>query len=172
MIRLFNTKLIVPLFIVSVVIIGLLFWKLTNSGNSIDKETFMAPGRNWQSSKKVEDYFVEKLRMTQEDLQRNKDRTTIDFRLSDGSTLQAVLGNLHYYGFIRSEDALRYALENTEDKVVGKEEAIKVGKNSTVDTNASYRISEDMTAWEMADTLLNNPKYFGSHDNYGYLFMP
>jgi hypothetical protein len=28
-----------------------------------------------------------------------------------------------------------------------------------------------MSAWEMADTLLNKPEYF-AFDEYGYLFMP
>src|SRR4030066_1499147 len=77
---------------------------------AIPEDNLKAPGKNWESSKKVEDYFINKLRMTPEDLERNKDRTTVDFRLSKESTLDGIVGNLAYYGFIRDEKAFRKAL--------------------------------------------------------------
>jgi hypothetical protein len=140
--------------------------------NKIPNEDFKAPGKNWNSSKKVEDYFVEKLRFTQSDLERQKQSETVDFRPGNGSTLDAIISNLQYYGFIRSEKALMYALENTKDITQGNSGSLSVGKNGSIDIVASYRISENMTAWEMADTLLNKSHYFGPGDEYNYMFMP
>lgn len=163
--------IIIGILVFVVAIIGVLL-SFSRLSFQISQDDFKAPGRNWPSSKKVEDYFIERLRMTPEDLKLHKDRTTVDFRLSKETTLDGIVGNLHYYGFIRSEKALRYALEHTEDKTAGHEGAIKVGKNGTIDINASYRISEDMSAWEIADTLLNKSHYYGEGDPYNYLFMP
>jgi hypothetical protein len=140
--------------------------------NKIPNEDFKAPGKSWQSPKKVEDYFVEKLRFTQSDLERQKQSETVDFRPGKGSTLDAIISNLNYYGFIRSEKALRYALENTKDTTQGNLGSLSVGKNGSIDIVASYRISENMTAWELADTLLNKGHYFGPNDEYNYMFMP
>jgi len=161
-------KIIVILTLIGVGIFGLIYSNI----NKIPAEDFLAPGKSWQSPKKVEDYFVEKLRFTQSDLERQKQSETVDFRLGKGSTLEAIISNLQYYGFIKSEKALRYALENTEDKTQGNPGALVIGKNGSIDIVASYRISENMTAWEMADTLLNKSHYFGPSDEYGYMFMP
>lgn len=139
---------------------------------AIPEDNFKSPGRSWESSKKVEDYFVDKLRMTPEDLERNKDRSTVDFRLSKESTLDGIVGNLFYYGFIRDEKAFRQALEQTQDTTSGVEPMVRVGKSGTIDLESSYRISEDMTARELADTLLNKPAPFGRDRYEGYLFMP
>lgn len=138
----------------------------------IPDQDFLAPGKSWQSTKKVDDYFVEKLHFTQSDFERQKQSETVDFRPGKGSTLEAIVSNLKYYGFIRSEKALMYALENTKDTTQGNEGALSVGKNGSIDIVASYRISENMTAWEMADTLLNKSHYFGPNDEYQYMFMP
>lgn len=137
---------------------------------------FQAPGRDFDSPKKVENYFIENLRMMPEEAQevRSLDKGNdgkISLRLSDKTTLQAVVSNLYYYGFVRDEKALMYALENTEDTVVGKANALKVGKNGTIDLASSYRISENMDAWQIANELLNKPTYF-AFDEYGYMFMP
>ncbi len=140
--------------------------------NRIPANDFKAPGKIWQSPKKVEDYFVEKLRFTQADLERQKQSDTVDFRPGAGSTLEAIISNLQYYGFIRSEKALKYALEHTKDTTAGNPGALSVGKDGSIDIVASYRISENMTAWEMADTLLNKSHYFGPGDEYQYMFMP
>lgn len=151
------------------IVLGFAYWLKTNQ---IPKEDFKAPTKSWSSSKKVDDYFREKLNFTEKDFERQKQNDTVDFRLYSGSTLEAVISNLQYYGFIRNEKALLNALENTEDKTQGHDEALKVGKNGSIDIYASYRISENMTAWEMADTLLNKSTYFGKGDAYSYMFMP
>ena len=156
---------------VLIVSLGSIFYFFYQS-KQIPKENFLAPGKSWNSSKKAEDYFVEKLRFTQSDLERQKQSETVDFRPGKGSTIDAIISNLNYYGFIRSEKALRYALENTEDKIQGNPGSLSVGKNGSVDIVASYRISENMTAWELADTLLNKGHYFGPNDEYKYMFMP
>lgn len=161
-----------------------IFFVLTVTALLVEKPTilkpsevlFLAPGRDYDSAKKVENYFVENLRMTPEEAKevRSLDKGNdgkISLRLTDKTTLQAVVGNLHYYGFIRDEKAFMYALGNTEDTVVGKANALKVGKNGTIDLAASYRISENMDAWQIANELLNKPSYF-AFDEYGYMFMP
>ena len=66
----------------------------------------------------------------------------------------AVVGDLHYYGFIKDEGAFKYALEHTKDNTPGKENALTIGSN-TIDRKARYKISQSMTAWQMADILLN-----------------
>jgi len=147
--------------------IGLIFLQ-----NRIPSDDFKAPGKSWNSPKKVEDYFVEKLRFTQSDLERQKQSETVDFRPGKDSTLNAIISNLNYYGFIRSDKALMYALKNTKDTTPGNPGSLSVGKNGSIDIVASYRISENMTAWEIADTLLNKGHYFGPSDEYGYMFMP
>lgn len=161
-------KIIIVLALVVIGISGAVYLNL----NKIPVNDFKAPGKSWNSSKKVEDYFVEKLRFTQSDLDRQKQSETIDFRPGKGSTLDAIISNLNYYGFIRSERALRYALENTIDTTKGNQGSLSVGKNGSIDIVASYRISENMTAWELVDTLLNKGHYFGPNDEYNYMFMP
>lgn len=161
-------KIIIVLVLVAVGISGAVYLNL----NKIPADDFKAPGKSWQSPKKVEDYFIEKLRFTQSDLERQKQSETVDFRPGQGSTLEAIVSNLQYYGFIRSEKALMYALENTKDTTQGNPGALSVGKNGSIDIVASYRISENMTTWEMADTLLNKSHYFGPNDEYNYMFMP
>lgn len=139
------------------------------------EESFKAPGKSWPSQKKVEDYFVEKLHMTPREakdarsLSKGNDGK-INLRLIQGTTLPALMSNLEYYGFVRDQKSLEYALEHTTDTLPGRTYALKVGSN-TIDLYASYRISEDMTAWEIADQLLNHPSYF-AYDEYGYMFMP
>jgi len=140
-----------------------------------NEENFKAPGRTWNSPKKVEDYFVERLRMTPQEASEIRSKPgvdgTVDLRINTNVALEALVGNLYYYGFVRDEDILRYALENTKDTTPG-EKAIKVGKNGTIDTNAEYRISENMSAWEIADILLSKPSGHFSFDEYNYFFMP
>ncbi|KKS19624.1 MAG: hypothetical protein UU79_C0014G0010 [candidate division WWE3 bacterium GW2011_GWE1_41_72] len=95
----------------------------------------------------------------------------ISLRLTDKTNLEALISNLHYYGFIRDEKAFIYALENTKDINAGKANALKIGKNGTIDVGAYYKITEDMDAWQLADELLNKPTYI-AYDEYGYMFMP
>lgn len=155
--------------LVILVVLGFIYWL---KSNQIPKEDFEAPTKEWISSKKVDDYFREKLNFTEKDFERQRQNDAISFRLYGQSTLEAVVSNLHYYGFIRSEKALMYALENTEDITPGHDEALIIGKNGSVDIYANYRISENMTAWEIADILLNKGTYFGKGDPYNYMFMP
>jgi len=83
-----------------------------------------------------------------------KDTPLVKFRVDKENTLMAVTGNLHYYGFVRDEDSLKYALEHVQDNTPGKEGAIKVG-NNTINTETAYEISQSMSAWEIARILLN-----------------
>jgi hypothetical protein len=82
----------------------------------------------------------------------------VEFTIGKDFTLEAVIGDLHYYDFIKDEDVFKYALEHTKDNTLGKENAIKVG-NNTIDREARYTISQSMTAWEIADILLNQGDY-------------
>ncbi len=138
------------------------------------EENFKAPGKDWPSPKKVEDYFVSSLHMTPEEAKATRSKLGVDgkvmLRLTENTTIDGLISNLEYYGFVRNKDALKYALENTTDTVPGHQEALKIG-NNTVDLWAYYRISENMTAWEIADQLLNHPTYF-AYDEYHYMFMP
>ena len=164
------TKVLPVLIVVVIISVVVIFGQ--RQINKISEADFKSPGKSWESPKKVEDYFIETLRFTQSDLERQKNSVNVDYRLYGGSTLEAILNNLEYYGFVRSKKALLYALENIEDKTPGHDEAIKLGKNGSIDIYASYRISENMTAWEIADTLLNKSTYFGKGDAYNYMFMP
>src|SRR3989344_6477572 len=47
---------------------------IVNNFNKPSEQSFQAPGRDWPSEKKIEDYFVEHLRMTEKDLQLYKNR--------------------------------------------------------------------------------------------------
>jgi hypothetical protein len=161
-------KMILAFILVGVGVFAVTYFK----SNKIPADDFKAPGKSWNSPKKVEDYFVEKLRFTQSDLKRQKQSETVDFRPGEGSTLEAIVSNLQYYGFIRNEKSLMYALENTKDTTQGNPGSLTVGKNGSIDIVASYRISENMTAWELADILLNKGHYFGPNDEYNYMFMP
>lgn len=137
------------------------------------EESFMAPGRDWQSDKKVEDYFVEELGMSYEEAENARKPSSngkIMFRVRESTTLESLLSNLEYYGFVRDQETLLYALQNTEDIQEGKANPIKIN-DKTISTWSYYRITEDMTAWEIADELLNNPTYFG-FDEYNKTFMP
>lgn len=140
-----------------------------------NEENFKAPGRNWNSPKKVEDYFIERLRMTNEEASeiRSKPGTngTVDLRINTNVTLEALTGNLFYYGFVRDEKSLQYALTHTKD-TTPSDKAIKVGNEGTIDINAEYRVSENMDAWEIADILLNRPSGHFTFDEYNYFFMP
>lgn len=151
-------------------IVGFIFLKKPN------QESFQAPGRAWNSPKKVEDYFVETLHMPPEEAREIRSRGkgndgTVDLRIGETATLQALVGNLAYYGFVREEKTFQYALEHTAD-TTPSENAIVVGKNGSIDRNAEYRISEDMSAWEIANILLNKPAGHFSYDEYRYFFMP
>lgn len=154
-------------------VLGVLAFLLVEKQPNMDN--FKAPGRSWSSPKKVEDYFIERLHMTPQEASEIRSKPgvdgTVDLRISDKTTLDALIGNLAYYGFVRDEKSLRYAIEHTKD-VTPSDNAIVVDKNRTIDTNAEYRISENMDAWQIADILLNRPSGHFPFDEYGYFFMP
>lgn len=82
----------------------------------------------------------------------------VEFTIKKGLTLIAVIGDLHYYGFIKDENAFKYALEHSKDTTPGNENSLKIG-NNTVDREARYTISQSMSAWQIADILLNQGSY-------------
>lgn len=61
-------------------------------------------------------------------------------RLSPNSTLQGVVGNLYYYGFIDDQASFEKLLTEAADNTTGNENSIKVGKN-TIDVNSSYSMN-------------------------------
>lgn len=140
-----------------------------------DESMFLAPGRDWVSEKKVEDYFMDHLHMSAKEASEIRSRPGVDgkvsLRINSNVTLEGLVGNLEYYGFVRDGEAFRYALANTTD-TTPNDQAIKVGGNGSIDTNAEYRISEAMSAWELADELLNKPTGHFRFDEYHYFFMP
>ena len=83
---------------------------------------------------------------------------SIDFTIGKDFTLDAVVGDLYYYNFIKDENTFRYALVHSKDTNPGREGAIKVG-NNTIDREARYTISQSMTAWQITDILLNQGNY-------------
>lgn len=84
----------------------------------------------------------------------------VEFTISKDMTLQAIVGDLKYYDFIKDEEALTFALEHTQDDAKGGTNFIKVGKGSkTIEREAVYTISQSMSAWELAKVLLNEGKY-------------
>ena len=81
----------------------------------------------------------------------------IQFTISKNKTLDAIVRDLKYYGFIKDEKAFTFALEHTQDNTKGGENFIKVGKGSkTIEREAVYTITQSMTAWELASVLLNS----------------
>lgn len=124
---------------------------------------------NRTEGKEVEDYFVDKLGMNSDEAKKTADEG-VSFYITGNTTLDAVISNLHYYGLVKDEKAFREALEKTKDTLPGKENAIKVG-NNTIDIHAYYGLKKGLTAWEVADVLLNHPVYLRGEE-YNYMFMP
>jgi hypothetical protein len=183
--RIFTTKPIIVLIIVVILLgVGISYFSLKQGRspqqvarpnlNTPSEEKFLAPGKKWPSEKKVEQYFVENLKMSPEEAEAFRKKEGSDgkimLRLGENTTLEGLISNLKYYGFIRDEEAFRYAIEHSTDTDPGKTYALKVG-NNTIDTFAYYRISEEMDAWQLADELLNHPTHF-AYDEYRHLFMP
>jgi hypothetical protein len=132
------------------------------------KDNFKAPGNSYNSPKKIESYFIDTLKMTPTEAKKFAD-IGVSFYVTKDTSLDGIIGNLAYYGLVKDEKSLRYALENTKDTVPGKNGAINVGKNGTIDL-AYYELSRDMDTWQIANTLLNNPHPIGI--DYHYIFMP
>src|SRR4030042_4814749 len=168
-------KKVKRLYLIGGIIIMLLGLFIFLGEHEPDKDDFIAPGRSWNSPKKVEDYFIENLRMTPQEAQDIRSKPgvdgTVDLRIGANTTLEALVSNLAYYGFIRNEEGFRYALEHTKDVTIS-DNAIVVDKGRTIDKNAEYRISEDMDAWKIADIFLTTPSGYFTFDEYNYFFMP
>ena len=79
----------------------------------------------------------------------------VQFRIGKEATLMGIVSNLRYYGFIKDEDALKYALGHAEDATPGQAGAIRVANN----TITTYEISQTMDAWQLADVLLNKGRF-------------
>lgn len=89
-----------------------------------------------------------------------KDTPTIQYTIQKDTTLQAVISDLHYFDFIKDEKAFIFALEHTQDNKHEGEIYLRVGKGSkTINKEATYAISQSMSAWQIADILLNQGEY-------------
>ena len=122
------------------------------------------------SRKTVEDYFIEHMRVSAEEAKA----MAVDgvmLKLSPSSTLQGVVGNLYYYGFIDDETKFEKLLKTSTDSTLGNKDSIKAG-NNTIDVNSNYYLNYSMNDEEIADTLLNKAKFEPNFTQYNYLFMP
>lgn len=122
------------------------------------------------SRKTVEDYFIEHMRVSAEEA-KTMASDGVMLRLSPSSTLQGVVGNLYYYGFVDEEAKFEKLLETSIDSTPGKEGSIKSG-NNTIDVNSNYYLNYSISDEEIADTLLNKAKFEPNFTQYNYLFMP
>lgn len=78
----------------------------------------------------------------------------ISYIIKKNTSLDAVISDLKYFDFIKDEKTFRYALEHSEDNTPGNDNSLRIG-NNTVDREALYKISQSMSAWEIASILLN-----------------
>ena len=99
-----------------------------------------------------------------------KDAPIVQFKVSKENTLMAVTGNLAYYGLVKDGEALKYALLHTKDATPGNENSLRIGQN-TIDAESIYEISPSMSAWQIADILLNKGKYCGNRCE-SFVFKP
>ena len=154
-----------------VVIIGIILLVSLLAGVSFLLNRPLPPMQDELTSRKtVEDYFMEHMRVSAEEA-KTMASDGVMLRLSPSSTLQGVVGNLYYYGFIDDEAKFRKLLETVTDSTPGKEESIKADKN-TIDVNSNYYLNYSMNDEEIADTLLNKAKFEPNFTQYNYLFMP
>lgn len=122
------------------------------------------------SRKTVEDYFMEHMSVGAEEA-KTMASDGVMLRLSPNSTIQGVVGNLYYYGFIDDQAAFEKLLTETTDSTPGNGSSIKIGEN-TIDVNSSYSLNYSMSDQEIADTLLNKAEFEENFTRYNYLFMP
>jgi hypothetical protein len=78
-----------------------------------------------------------------------KSSPIIEYRVSQTATQMAITGDLRYYGFIKHESTLNFALF-IEGKIDGK----------NIQRSAIYEISQSMSAWQIASILLNSSSHF------------
>ena len=130
-------------------------------------ENYLPP----EQRKTVEAYFIEHLRVSPTEAQEMAVNGA-DLRVSKTTTVQGIVGNLYYYGFIDDQAKFNKLLETTKDVTPGNENSIKVGTENTIDINSHYYLNYEMTEEEIADTLLNKAKFANDFSAYNYLFMP
>lgn len=159
-------KKIFPIILIALLIVFVSLYFFFHSKPS--ENNFKAPGNDYNSPKKVENYFIDTLKMTPEEAKKFAE-IGVSFYVTKNTTFDGMIANLAYYGLVKDEKALRYALENTKDTSTGKDGAIKVGRSGTIDLGY-YDLSRNMDAWQIANALLNNPHTSGVE--YNYLFMP
>jgi len=124
-----------------------------------------------EQRKTVEAYFIEHMRVSPTEAQEMA-VNGVDLRISKTTTIQGIIGNLYYYGFIDDQAKFSKLLETTKDITPGNENSIKVGTENTIDINSHYYLNYQMTEAEIADTLLNKAKFANDFSAYNYLFMP
>lgn len=135
---------------------------------TINKAEFEPVNKTTYQGKTVADYFVERLRMTPEEAEKATSKG-VSFYVTDNMTLDALVSNLHYYGLVKDEGALRYALEHSDDThPAASQKALKIGKNDI--DRGFYGFSTTMSTWEIAQILVNYPQEI--KEDYGYMFMP
>jgi len=135
---------------------------------TISKEAFEPVNKTQYQGKIVSDYFVDRLRMTQEEAEKAASKG-VSFYVTDNMTLDALVSNLHYYGLVKDEEAFRYALEHSDDThPATSPKALKIGKNDI--DRGFYGFGITMNAWEIAQILVNYPQEI--KEDYGYMFMP
>lgn len=83
---------------------------------------------------------------------------TVQFQVGKDASLDGIVNNLSYYGFIKDENAFKEALVKTKDNTEGRDGAITLVNGNTINIQATYNISQGMTAWEIASILLNEGK--------------
>ena len=156
-------KLVLIAFITVIILFGGFFlFKDTNTSQSMETTQ--------DARKSIEQYFVEHMGASPEEAKKIAENG-VDLRVSEGTAIMGIVGNLYYYGFIDNEEAFTKLLKSTKDTTSGKEGAIKIG-NNTIDINTNYYVNYEMTDQEIADTLLNKGKYQEDFNRYNYLFMP
>lgn len=153
------------LYALALLLVGVLSFQIFRP--KVDQSQFQPIDKSRWEGHTVADYFVEKLHMTPEEAQ-DSEKLGASFYVTENMTQDALISNLAYYGFVRDEKALKYALENSEDTNPGKDNAIRIDKN-TIDRGV-YGLGTQMTAWEIARILLNYPQEVKT--DYGYMFMP
>jgi cell division protein YceG involved in septum cleavage len=70
-----------------------------------------------------------------------KDASPVEFTIGKNFTDEAIVNDLQYFGFIKDRNAFKLALRL---------------KGGTINREAKYTISQSMTAWQIADILLNH----------------
>lgn len=122
----------------------------------------------WQG-RTVAEYFVEHLDMSPEEASEAAENGATFF-VSKDMTVDGLVSNLEYYGFVRDKEALRYALERADDRNPGSEDALEIGNNDI--ERGVYSLGQEMSPWDIAIILLNYPEHPDEDWAYTYMFMP